>query len=148
MRWLILIAGPNGAGKSTLTGAKEFQDRLRTFPGGPAKLFNPDEIAKVFFASNPDATWTDANLWAANQVPVNVLRCIDAMENVVVETVLSSQKYEPIIDHARERGYRIGMLYLVLGSPTVSMGRAWQSGLRQVVMMFLKTASGPDGIAP
>jgi len=123
VRWLVLIAGPNGAGKSTLTGAKEFQERLEAFPGGPAKLFNPDDFAKVYYSSNPKASWTEANLWAANQVPLEILRCIDAMENVLVETVLSSRKYDSIIEYARAHGYKVGMLYLVLGSPSVSTGR-------------------------
>jgi predicted ABC-type ATPase len=50
--WLILIAGPNGAGKTTLTGDANFQNQLKLFPGGPVRLFNPDEAAKVYYAGN------------------------------------------------------------------------------------------------
>jgi predicted ABC-type ATPase len=121
--WFILICGPNGAGKSTLTGAKAFQDQLRNFPGGPAKLFNPDDFARVHYASNPGKTWTEANLWAATQVPSDVRRCIDAGENVAVETVLSSDKFISIIEHAHRRAYQVGMIYLALESAAVSMSR-------------------------
>lgn len=126
MPWLILIAGPNGAGKSTLTGDPDFQKALGLFPGGAVRLLNPDEAAKVYYAGNPGTTTDAANLWAANAIPAQVVQCIDAGENVAVETVLSSDKYRPIIDHARKAGYQVGMIYLALESATVSKARVAQ----------------------
>jgi predicted ABC-type ATPase len=54
------------------------------------RLLSPDEAAKVYYASNPGITVDAANLWAANAIPAQVIRCIDAGQNVAVETVLSS----------------------------------------------------------
>ena len=123
MPWLILIAGPNGAGKTTLTGDRDFQNALALFPGGPVRLFNPDDAAKVYYASNPGVTFAAANYWAANAIPAHVIQCIDAGENVAVETVLSSEKYEPIIDRAHKSGYQVGLIYLALASAKVSKAR-------------------------
>ena len=72
-------------------------------------LKTPDEAAKVYYAGNSGITVETANLWAANEVPAQVVQCIDAGENVAVETVLSSDKYEPIIRHAHSKGYQVGM---------------------------------------
>ncbi len=83
------MAGPNGAGKTTLTGGADFQNQLKLFPGGPLRLFNPDEAARVYYAGNPGITVEAANLWAANAIPAQVVQCIDAGENVAVETVKS-----------------------------------------------------------
>jgi predicted ABC-type ATPase len=124
--WLILIAGPNGAGKSTLTGDPDFQNALGLFPGGPVRLLNPDEAAKVYYAGHPGTTVDAANLWAANAIPAQVVQCIDVGETVAVETVLSSDKYVPIIDHAHKSGYQVGMIYLALDSATVSKARVAQ----------------------
>jgi predicted ABC-type ATPase len=60
---------------------------------------------------------------AANQVPLDVDRCIDAGENVTVETVLSSDKYEAIIKRARSIGYQVAMIYLALESAETSRSR-------------------------
>lgn len=87
MPWLILIAGPNGAGKTTLTSDRDFQNALALFPGGPVRILNPDDAAKVYYASNPGVTPGAADYWAANAIPAQVIQCIDAGENVAVETV-------------------------------------------------------------
>ena len=89
-------------------------------------MFNPDDFAKVYYASNPGVTWTAANLYAANQVPIDVERCIEAGENIAVETVLSSDKYLPIVEHAHRRGYQVGMIYLALEDAEVSRSRVAQ----------------------
>ncbi len=52
-----------------------------------------------------------------------MVQCIDAGENVAVETVLSSDKYEPIIRHAHSKDYQVGMIYLALESARVSKAR-------------------------
>lgn len=98
-----------GRAKTTLTGGADFQNRLKLFPGGPVRLFNPDEAARVYYASNRGITVEAANLWAGNAIPAQVVQCIDAGENVAVETVLSSDKYEPVIHHAHRTGYQVGM---------------------------------------
>jgi predicted ABC-type ATPase len=123
LSWFILIAGPNGAGKTTLTGDPDFQKALGLFPDGAVRLLNPDDAAKVYYAGNPGISPDDANLWAANVIPAWVEQCINAGENVAVETVLSSDKYEPIIGHAHKAGYQVGMIYLALESANVSKAR-------------------------
>lgn len=123
MSWFILIAGPNGAGKSTLTSSREFSDALKVFPGGAVRLLNPDEIAKAYFVSNPGVSLDAADAYAANAVPAAVEECIARGQNVAVETVLSTDKYEPIIRCAQERGYQVGMIYIALESAAVSVAR-------------------------
>jgi predicted ABC-type ATPase len=44
-------------------------------------------------------------------------------ENVTVETVLSSDKYEPIIKRARSIGYQVAMVYLALEGAETSRSR-------------------------
>jgi predicted ABC-type ATPase len=56
-------------------------------------------------------------------VPIDVRRCIDAGDNVVVETVLSSKKYESVIQHAHQHAYQVGMIFLALESAAVSRSR-------------------------
>jgi predicted ABC-type ATPase len=121
--WLILIAGPNGAGKTTLTGAADFQNALKLFPNGPARLLNPDDLARLHSMTNPQASQDESNLWAANEIPEQARSCIAAGVNVVIETVLSSNKYEQIFQEAQAQGYSLGMIYLALESAAVSEAR-------------------------
>ena len=123
MPWFILIAGPNGAGKTTLTGSREFERALRLFPEGPARLLNPDDVSRVYFSTHPGTSLDEADAYAANAVPATVERCIKNGENVAVETVLSSDKYAPLITLAHKRGYQVGLIYLTLDSAGVSKAR-------------------------
>jgi predicted ABC-type ATPase len=123
LAWFLLIAGPNGAGKTTFTGSPDFQNALKLFPGGQVRLLNPDDAAKAFYSGNPGVTRDAADYWAANEIPAQVVKCIDAGENVAVETVLSSDKYETILQHARQQRYQVGLIYLALESAKVSKER-------------------------
>ena len=108
MPWLILIAGPNGSGKTTLTGSADFQNALKLFPNGPARLLNPDDLAKLYFMMNPEASQDEANRWAANEIPEQARKCIATGVNVIIETVLSSNKYEQVFQQAQNQGYSFG----------------------------------------
>lgn len=135
MAWFIVISGPNGAGKTTLVSDPHFQGALQLFPGGTVRVFNPDDAVKVYYASHPGTTADAANYWAANAVPAQVIECIEGGENILTETVLSTEKYGPHIEHASHRGrYQVGLIYLALASAAVSMARvakrAAASGIR------------------
>jgi predicted ABC-type ATPase len=138
-------------------------------------LLNPDDAAKVYYASNPGVTPAAADYWAANAIPAQVIQCIDAGENVAVETVLSSDKYEPIIAHAHKNRYEVGLIYLALASAKVSKARVanrlaggghpvpedriparWQRSLDRLVklapsmdglLLLLSTSAGPTLLA-
>ncbi len=49
-----------------------------------------------------------------------MVQCIDAEEKVAVETMLSSNKYEPTVHNAHNAGYQARMIYLALESAKVS----------------------------
>ena len=175
MAWFLLIAGPNGAGKTTFTSSPDFQNALKLFPGGQVRLLNPDDAAKAYYSGNPGVTRDAADYWAANEIPAQVIKCIDAGENVAVETVLSSDKYESIIQHAQQQGYQVGLIYLALESAKVSKERVakrvasgghpvpqtkiadrWERSLDRLVkfapiidglLLFLSTSAGVDLLA-
>lgn len=61
-------------------------------------------------------TEDQANFAAVTEMEAEVARCIEAGENVLIETVLSTVKYEKHILRARELGRYVGMIYIALRS--------------------------------
>lgn len=118
----IIVAGPNGAGKTTIAqpGAGGI---LRDFdPDGAILRLNADERARELEAAGAppsDAT----NLRAAKDIDAALARAIDAGRSVAVETVLSSNKYRPLVRRARAAGFTIVLVYVCLRSPELSARR-------------------------
>ncbi|MCB1884140.1 MAG: hypothetical protein KDG89_09120 [Geminicoccaceae bacterium] len=52
---------------------------------------------------------------------------IEAGEPLAVETVLSTAKYRPHVERARERGFAIGMMFVTTTTPDLNVARV---GLR------------------
>jgi predicted ABC-type ATPase len=106
---LWLVAGINGAGKST------FASRAR------GDCLNPDKLARSI------ARWARvpilANWMAVEYIEWRVARAISRGESIAVETVLSSNKYMKHVRRARERGFRVAMVYVTLSSVELSLGR-------------------------
>lgn len=115
----IIVAGPNGAGKTTVAGDGP-GGILREFdPDGAILRLNADERARAFEsegAAPSDAT----NLRAAQAVDNDLCDAIDAGRSVAVETVLSSDKYRPLVARAKARGFTIVLVYIVLRTPQLS----------------------------
>ena len=68
-------------------------------------------------------TEEEANLAAVIELEAEVERCIEAGESVLIETVLSTRKYEKHIHRARELGRYVGMIYVALPSVAKAIER-------------------------
>ena len=112
-----MVAGPNGAGKSTLVEAGVVSHALGT---GLVSL-NADVRARAIRAAAPATP--DISLRAAIETDAEVMRCIDAGVDFLVETVLSSDKYLDDIERARALGYRFGLIYVALATPEDAVRR-------------------------
>lgn len=121
---LWLFAGPNGAGKSTFTQFPHWSRRIRHF-------LNADELTRQLlsqqgypsYAAAPSAVLQQANIVAANQTFSEVVRLLSRGEAVAVETVLSTDKYRPVVEQLRRDGGIFNLIYIGLRSPEISRER-------------------------
>lgn len=99
---LIIIAGPNGSGKSTLT--KSYQAHgLISFP-----VVNPDEIAKKL---DPEHQW-EVRVEAGKQALAERQKYLDRYQSFAIETTLSGNSEFKLIGDAKQKGYRIHLIYV------------------------------------
>ncbi|MBF0539800.1 MAG: zeta toxin family protein, partial [Nitrospirae bacterium] len=117
-KWMWIIAGPNGAGKSRF--AEDFLAEL-----GHKNLvkFNADERTIELYKKFPEALQDELNLKSAIEIDKDVEDCIKSRVSFVVETVLSSEKYRDDVLSAKEKGFKIGMIYISLYPPELSPQR-------------------------
>lgn len=121
-----IVAGPNGAGKTTLVQAHPIRHLL---PG--VKFLNPDDRARHLlaqggyrtFSEAPAAALQAAFLDAANAVEAELRTALHRGEAVGVETVLSSDKYRPLVEFVRGQGGFVGLIYVALASPEIACAR-------------------------
>ena len=121
---LILIAGPNGSGKSTIFPAVQSVDRDGFF-NAPVKIkddnfIDPDKIAVKY----------NLNEFAAGRKTIKKIKLlIELGEDIAIETTFSGKTLEKYINTARESGYKIYIIFLVLRSAELSMVRVTQRAL-------------------
>ena len=121
---LWLFAGPNGAGKSTFTQYPEFSSHIRHF-------LNADELTRQLLLAQGYASFLEApaeilgqtNLDAAEKVFAQVNALLAQGEPVSVETVLSTDKYRPVVEKLRREGGEFNLIYIGLRSPELSRER-------------------------
>ncbi len=121
---LWLFAGPNGAGKTTFT-------RFPLWSGRISHFLNADELTRQLLSEQGYSTYTvtpaevlqRANVTAAEKVFSEVRRLLDAEEAVAVETVLSTDKYRPVVEKLRRNGGIFNLVYIGLRSPELSRER-------------------------
>jgi predicted ABC-type ATPase len=121
---LWLFAGPNGAGKSTFTQFPEWSRHIRHF-------LNADELTRELLRQNGFPSYSVAppemlqrcNLAAAEKVFAEVRRLLDCGEAVAVETVLSTDKFRPVVEKLRREGGIFNLIYVGLRSPELSRQR-------------------------
>lgn len=107
---LWVIAGPNGSGKSSLYNRTDIEGW-----GGSVWIINPDLLtAKI--VEQEKLALEAANLAAVQRVEAWLETSIDAYQTIGVETVLSSGKYRRLVTKAREHGFEVRMIYVVLDS--------------------------------
>lgn len=112
-----MIGGPNGAGKSTIASAHGASALLKG-----ATLINPDIVTKGFqdkFKLPIDA----ANLLGVVQTELEVWKAISEGRSVAIETVLSTDKYLPVVAAAKTREFSFVLIYIALPSVELSIER-------------------------
>ena len=117
MPTLVIVAGPNGSGKSTLvrTGA------LSHLFDVPAISINADDIARMFAAGGQPSG--EQSLYAAQVSDALLDDQIEAGRPVIIETVLSSDKYKNRVLTARAAGFKVVLVYVSVRLPEINVAR-------------------------
>lgn len=128
MSWgtLWLIAGPNGAGKTTLASRDEFAQWTRE-----AVRLNADELTLQKLQSKGFAGFEDVPFdvlsatfkEAADETFEDTEQLLAAGLPVLAETVLSTDKYKPLVKRVIANGGKFRLIYVALRSPQVSADR-------------------------
>src|SRR4051794_40547571 len=107
---LWIVAGPNGSGKSSFYNRTDIEGW-----GGSVWIINPDLLTERISESEGLAL-DDANLLAVQRIERWLRDSINVYQTIGVETVLSSGKYRALVESARERGFEVRIIYIVLRS--------------------------------
>lgn len=108
---LVIVGGPNGSGKSTF--AEEYKVRYNiTYLGA-------DSIAAELMPDDP----LSVKVEAGKQFVRRLTAAISAGESRIVESTLSGKGLGRHIDHARQAGYRISLVFVTLDSPELCIAR-------------------------
>jgi predicted ABC-type ATPase len=122
---LWLIAGPNGSGKSSLYGSEQnaiYGDTNIADSAHSFWIINPD-LLTLRICSVEGKNLEEANLEAVRRIEAWLWASVDAHQSVGVETVLSTDKYRPLVLKAKERGFEIRLVYVILQSPEFNIKR-------------------------
>lgn len=120
--WFILVGGINGAGKSTFAQDSETIYGLCGAEG--VEYINPDLVTKAILEVEPTLSTQEANLRAAVESQDRLMAMLAmGTTSVAIETVLSTDKYDEVIDEVVRRGYRFLFVYVVLGSVDEAISR-------------------------
>lgn len=115
--WFVLVAGINGAGKSTFAQDRATLRVLLEARGPEIEVINPDLITREMLLAEPGMSLADANLRAARECERRVRDLVNVADrSFVIETVLSTDKYKPIVRAALRKGFQVLFVYVVLGS--------------------------------
>jgi predicted ABC-type ATPase len=112
---LIIIAGPNGSGKTTIT------EKLLTHDwADKATYINPDLIAQEQFGG-----WNNKESFikAANYAQEIRENCIKNKQNIIFETVFSTQEKIDFIQHAIDNNYFIRLFFIATNDPSINAKR-------------------------
>lgn len=110
--WLWIVAGINGAGKSTLCMKPDIKRLI-----GTDDILNPDVRTRALLAEETELELGEANLRAAQLTDEDVKRRIqETRKSFGVETVLSSSKFDAVLDLAKSKGWKVGLIYFALPS--------------------------------
>lgn len=111
-----MVAGPNGAGKSTLAPSL-LRDAVKVHD-----YVNADPIARGLSAFSPET-----QAIAAGRVMLARLRELAAARRTfALETTLASRSYARWLRELIAAGYRLGLIFLWLGSPELAADRVRQ----------------------
>lgn len=120
---LWLIAGPNGAGKTTLVKAGAVPPHVRTLNPDALTLEMLRQQGFKSFAEAPAGVLAKTNIAAAEATFTDLERRLANGEPGCVETVLSTDKYKPLVESVLGRGGAFSLIYVALRSPALSQRR-------------------------
>lgn len=109
---LWVIAGPNGAGKSTLVS-----DRLQ----GRLPFVNPDEIARKISPADFDNPLNV--IQAGRQAVLDRRQHLAARRSFAIETTLTGKSALDLIGQAKDRGYKVNLVFVGLDDVALSQAR-------------------------
>jgi predicted ABC-type ATPase len=114
--WFVLVGGINGAGKSTFSQSPVTLVRLvRLSKAAEIRVINPDTVTRAIVAEYPRMKLADANKRAAEQCIEDVKSTLERRrEHFLIETVLSTDKYQPIVERALTLGWQFLFVYVAL----------------------------------
>jgi predicted ABC-type ATPase len=93
-------------------------------PGAPIEIINPDLVTQRIREQAPTSRLDEVNLRAAHVCESRVRAALKEREaSVVMETVLSTDKYKPTFRLAKRNGYRLMFIYVVLPSIKEALAR-------------------------
>jgi predicted ABC-type ATPase len=121
-----IVAGPNGAGKTTCVQREPI---ARFLP--KVAFLNPDDrtLSKLQllgyrgFGDAPNDVQFRAFIESADEVYVELESAIARKEAVGVETVLSSHKYQRLVESVVAANGFLGLIYVALSSPEIARER-------------------------
>jgi predicted ABC-type ATPase len=114
---LWIVAGPNGSGKSSLYNSTNIDGW-----GGSVWIINPDLLtAKI--VKQEKLLAHKANLLAVQRIEAWLDSSIEAYQTIGVETVLSSPKYQRLVTKAKNAGFDVRMIYVLLKSADLQLER-------------------------
>lgn len=113
---LYIISGCNGAGKTTAS--------LRVLPGvlDCKQFVNADEIARGLSPLDPDSMAIEAG----KLMKARAEQLLEGEENFAMETTLSARTYIKLVKRAREKGFRVQLIFFWLKSPETAITRVAQ----------------------
>lgn len=123
---LWIVAGPNGAGKSTLVNRAPLVEML-----GNAQLLNADDrtleklrkLGYGGFEEAPSSILEATFVSAAKEVEAELPSQLQLGHKVCVETVLSTERYKPVVEAVRAGGGFVGLIYVGIRSPDLLAAR-------------------------
>lgn len=110
---LYILAGCNGAGKTT--ASKTVLPEIWNC----CEFVNADNIAAALCPAAPESVAFEAGRMMLERI--NFL--IDQRADLSIETTLSTRSYVYLIKEARQKGYKITMLFFWLNSPEMAIER-------------------------
>lgn len=114
---LWIIAGPNGSGKSSLYSTAAFEEAK-----GSIWIINPDVLA-ARISEQEKLPLLEANTQAVIRIEQWLYASIDTHQTVGVETVLSTPKYQKLVETAHSRGFHVRLIFVFLDDVELNVER-------------------------
>ncbi len=112
-RDLYIISGCNGAGKTTASYTV-LPEILRC-----REFVNADEIARGLSPFNPEGMAIEAGRLMLRRID----ELLDMGESFAIETTLATRSYLKMVRRARDKGYRVHILFFWLHTPELAIQR-------------------------